>query len=174
MNGITPKPSLSDRCFWMGFRSDCRVRIVRAAHSAHGTRSFTMRRRASLTCRSCIWLKNKRESAFTTARFQKLLCSGSITVTRSTIRRCFACGKHNSVISLTVRRPSLINSSSQRNRNGNGLAGLCFCSRMATKARARSIRARGWSAFCRRAQRIIFRSVILLPQPSIFMYCGAR
>ena len=85
MSGITPKRLRLDHCFWMEFQFDCRARIARAALLAHGTRCCTTQRRANLTCRSCILPKNKRAFAFTTARSQKLPCSGSIMGTRSII-----------------------------------------------------------------------------------------
>ena len=89
MNGITPRRSRSDRSFWKEFLFDCRARIARAGLSARGIRFFTTRRRANLTCRSCISPKNKRAFAFTTARSQKLPSSGSITATRSITQECF-------------------------------------------------------------------------------------
>ena len=160
MSGIMPKRLRLDRCCWREFRFDCQVRIVHAALLARGTRCFTTQRQGNLTCHSCISPRNKRAFAFTTARSQRLRCSGSIMATRSIIRRCFVCGKRNSVISPTARRRSSINSSSQRNRNGSGRVGLCCCFRTAMKVRARNIPARGLSVFCKPAPRTTCRSAI--------------
>src|SRR5881398_1027844 len=139
MSGILPKRSRLDHCFWRVFRFDCQARTAHAGLLAHGTPCFTTQRRGNPTCRSCISPRNKHAFAFTTVRFQRVRSSGSIMGTPSIIRRCFACGKRNLGISPMARRPLSINSSCQRNPNGSGRVGLCYCFRMAMKVRAPNI-----------------------------------
>ena len=156
--GITPRRSRSDRFCSKEFRSDCPARTVRAALSVTGTPFFTMRKRASPTFRCCISRKSRRAFASTTVSFPKRPCSVSITDTRSIIPTCFACGKRSSAILPTARKPSSINSSFRRNRNGSARAASFCCCRTVTKARGRNIPARGSSVFCSSAPRTTFRS----------------
>src|SRR5438876_973368 len=143
-----------------GLRLDCQARTAHAGLLAHGTPCFTTQRRGNPTCRSCISPRNKHAFAFTTVRFQRVRSSGSIMGTPSIIRRCFACGKRNLGISPMARRPLSINSSCQRNPNGSGRVGLCYCFRMAMKVRAPNIPVRDSSVFSRPAPRTTCRSAI--------------
>ena len=143
---------------WRACRCVCRGRIAGAAHSAIGTRFFTMRRRASRICLCSISRPIRRASAFTTAFSPKPRSSVSTTAIRSITRACFAFGKRSSAILRTARRPSSISSSFLRNRNGSGRAESCCSCRMATKARDRSTPAHGSSASSRPVRRITSRS----------------
>ena len=83
--GVTPRRSRSVRSCSKECRCACRVRTAVAAHSAQRHAFFTMRKRASPTCRCCISRQNRRASAFTTACSRKPPCSVSITAIRSII-----------------------------------------------------------------------------------------
>ena len=167
--GVLPRRSLSVRCCSKECRCACRARTAGAGLSAqrHAVHLRCEDGRA-LHAACSISRRNRRASAFTTACFPKPPCSVSITAIRSITRTCFASGRRSSAISRMARRPSSTSSSSRRNRNGSGRAASCCSCRTATKARDRSIPARGSSASCRPARRTTSRSATSRPPAQYF------